>query len=116
MEKTFDPFLLWKETYEQTEKYFGNVLDDAMKREQFSQWMGTVLNFNLQLQSLMKEGAERYLAQVNVPSKEDIANVAALVVNVEEKLETLEEMREEIKRVEAKLDELFRLFEKKQEE
>jgi polyhydroxyalkanoic acid synthase PhaR subunit len=116
MEKTLDPFLLWKETYEQTEKYVGHVLDDVMKREQFSQWMGTVLNFNLQLQSLMKEGAERYLAQVNVPSKEDLANVAALVVNVEEKLEAVEEMKEEVKRIEAKLDDLFRLLEKKREE
>jgi polyhydroxyalkanoic acid synthase PhaR subunit len=93
-EKTYDPFLLWKEMYDKTESYWGKYLGESMKKEEFSQWLGSILDFNLQFQQLMKEATERYLHQVNAPSKEDVANVASLIINVEDKIDSLDEMVE----------------------
>jgi len=124
-QKIFDPFLVWKELYEKTESYLGKVLGESMSSEEFSKWMGNVLDFNLQLQKMIKETTERTLWQANMPSKEDLASIAALVVNVEEKLETMEEwldaqhksqdfskFQRDIKRIEGKLDKLCQLLEK----
>jgi len=127
-QKIYDPFLVWKELYEKTESYMGKALGETMNSEEFSKWMGNVLNFNLQLQKMIKETAERTLWQANMPSKEDMANIAALVVNVEEKVEAVEELLEaqqdepgvlrkditklksDMKRIEGKLDKLLDLM------
>lgn len=90
-QKVFDPFQAWKDVYDKTESYWGKVIGDNMNREEFSQLMGNVLNMNLQYQQAVNEVTGRYLHQVNVPTKEDVANVASLVINVEEKVELLEE-------------------------
>jgi polyhydroxyalkanoic acid synthase PhaR subunit len=131
-QKVFDPFLTWKEMYDKAESYIGKMLGETMNSEDFSKWMGSVLNFNLQLQKMIKETAERTLWQANMPSKEDLANVASLVVNVEEKVEALEELLEErqdhpntvkreitklkndMKRLEGKVDKLLALLDKEE--
>jgi polyhydroxyalkanoic acid synthase PhaR subunit len=131
-QKVFDPFLAWKEMYDKAESYTGKILGETMNSEDFSKWMGSVLNFNLQLQKMIKETAERTLWQANMPSKEDVANVASLVINVEEKIENMEELLEEqqdyangmkkeitklksdMKRLEGKVDKLLALFEKEE--
>lgn len=118
--------------YDKAESYMGKMLGETMSSEDFSKWMGSVLNFNLQLQKMIKETAERTLWQANMPSKEDVANVASLVINVEEKIENMEEMLEEqqdhangmkkeitklksdMKRLESKVDKLLALFEKEE--
>jgi polyhydroxyalkanoic acid synthase PhaR subunit len=131
-QKVFDPFLTWKEMYDKTESYMGKMLGETMSSEEFSKWMGSVLNFNLQLQKMIKETAERTLGQANMPSKEDLANIASLVINVEEKVEGLEEKLEEqqsepnalrkeitklksdMKRLEGKVDKLLALLKKEE--
>ncbi|MBA2872695.1 polyhydroxyalkanoic acid synthase PhaR subunit [Anoxybacillus calidus] len=131
-QKVFDPFLAWKEMYDKAESYMGKMLGETMNSEDFSKWMGSVLNFNLQLQKIIKETTERTLWQANMPSKEDVANIASLVINVEEKIEGMEELLEEqqdsangmkkeitklksdMKRLEGKVDKLLALFEKEE--
>jgi polyhydroxyalkanoic acid synthase PhaR subunit len=131
-QKVFDPFLAWKEMYDKAENYMGKMLGETMNSEDFSKWMGSVLNFNLQLQKMIKETTERTLWQANMPSKEDVANVASLVINVEERIENVEELLEEqqdsangmkkeitklksdMKRLEGKVDKLLALFEKEE--
>ncbi|RAK23089.1 polyhydroxyalkanoic acid synthase PhaR subunit [Anoxybacillus vitaminiphilus] len=131
-QKVFDPFLAWKEMYDKAESYMGKMLGETMSSEDFSKWMGSVLNFNLQLQKIIKETAERTLWQANMPSKEDVANVASLVINVEEKVEDMGDLLEEqqdhangmkkeitklksdIKRLEGKIDKLLALLEKEE--
>ncbi|MED4072397.1 polyhydroxyalkanoic acid synthase subunit PhaR [Priestia endophytica] len=90
-QKLFDPFLAWKDMYDKSESYWGKVLGENMKKDEFSDWMGKVLNLNLQYQQAVNEVTTKCLEHINIPSKEDIANVATLVVNVEEKVDFLEE-------------------------
>jgi polyhydroxyalkanoic acid synthase PhaR subunit len=94
-QKVFDPFLAWKEMYDKTESYWGKVLGENMNKEEFSQWMGNVLNLNLQYHHALNDTTGRYFQQVNIPTKDDVANVASLVINVEEKVEALEERLDE---------------------
>lgn len=94
-QKVYDPFLAWKEMYDKTESYWGKVLGENMNKEEFSQWMGNVLNFNLQYHHALNETTGRYFQQVNIPTKDDVANVASLVINVEEKVEALEDRLDE---------------------
>jgi polyhydroxyalkanoic acid synthase PhaR subunit len=95
-QKVFDPFLAWKEMYDKTEAYWGKVLGENMNKEEFSQWMGKVLNLNLQYHQALNETTGRYFQQVNIPTKDDVANVASLVINVEEKVEALEDRFDEL--------------------
>ncbi|MBM7704796.1 polyhydroxyalkanoic acid synthase subunit PhaR [Metabacillus iocasae] len=90
-QKVFDPFLAWKEVYDKTESYWGKVIGENIQRDEFSQLLGNVLNMNLQYQQAVNEVTGRYFEQTNIPTKDDVANVASLVINVEEKIEGLEE-------------------------
>ncbi|MCM2674221.1 polyhydroxyalkanoic acid synthase subunit PhaR [Alkalicoccobacillus plakortidis] len=94
-QKSFDPFTLWKDVYQQSESYWGNVLDEKMKEDQFSEWMGKTLEMNLLYKKAQDEITNKYLEQVNVPTRSDLANIASLVVNVESKVDHLEDLVEE---------------------
>ncbi|MGM0876338.1 MAG: polyhydroxyalkanoic acid synthase subunit PhaR [Bacillota bacterium] len=94
-QKNFNPMDLWKDIYNQSESYWGNVLDEKMKEEYFSEWMGKVLEMNLQVKNMLNETTENYLTQVNLPTRNDLSNIASLVVNVDSKVDNLEELVEE---------------------
>ncbi|MFC7392169.1 polyhydroxyalkanoic acid synthase subunit PhaR [Scopulibacillus cellulosilyticus] len=96
-QKNFDPFELWKEAYNQSESYWSNVLDENMKEKYFSKWMGKVLESNLLFKKMMNQTTEGYLEQVNIPTRKDISNVASLVVDVDAKIDNMEDLIEEMK-------------------
>lgn len=91
----FDPFAMWKDMYEKTESHWSKVVDESMRKEDFSEWMGQFLNMYLQYQNMIKQSTEKYLEQANMPSRADISNLASLIVNLEAKVDDLEEMIEE---------------------
>jgi polyhydroxyalkanoic acid synthase PhaR subunit len=91
----FDPFTIWKDLYDKTESHWSKAFDESMRKEDFSQWMGQFLNLYLQYQKMVKESTENYLAQANMPSRADLSNLASLIVNLEAKVDNLEEMIEE---------------------
>lgn len=88
---SFDPFKMWKNIYDQTESNWSDIIQQSMKKESFSEGMGETLNQFLQFQELSRKMSESYLEQMNVPSRDEVANVASLVINLEEKLDNLEE-------------------------
>ncbi|MBN6188317.1 polyhydroxyalkanoic acid synthase subunit PhaR [Aneurinibacillus sp. BA2021] len=129
----FDPFALWKDLYDKTETQWSKTFDESMRKEDFSAWMGQFLNLYLQYQNMVKQSTENYLAQANVPSRADLSNLASLLVNLEAKVDNLEEMIEEdlshqisslnvsremnrlktdMKSIDKKLDQLMTLLEK----
>ncbi|MBM7646968.1 polyhydroxyalkanoic acid synthase PhaR subunit [Scopulibacillus daqui] len=127
-QKNFDPFELWKEAYNQSESYWGHILDENMKEEYFSKWMGKVLESNLLFKKMMNQTTEGYLEQVNIPTRKDLSSVASLVVNVDEKIDSMEELIEgvkadnqlsetklknEIKQLNDKLDQVLSLLNEK---
>jgi hypothetical protein len=107
--KKMQPVNIWKE-YTQT---INKSIEDASKKEEFSKTMGDSLKLFLKQQEVVSKMTENYLKQYNIPSKKDIANISSLVVQLEEKVDELNEMFEEQKaaqqRIESKLDQLLSL-------
>ena len=88
---TLDPFSIWKSVYDQTEKNMNEVIHETLKTEAFSEWLGQVQNTYLQYQQLVQKSTEEYLKQVNMPSREEVASLANLIINIEEKIENIDQ-------------------------
>jgi polyhydroxyalkanoic acid synthase PhaR subunit len=84
-------FEIWKDFYSQST----NLFDEKVKESFPSEGLGQILDMNLQVKKLMDETTERYLQFVNVPSRNDIANLSSQIVNVDAKVDSLEELLEE---------------------
>ena len=78
------------------ETKWNEVIHETMQKEAFSEWMGQVQNAYLQYQQAVQNTTDSYLKQVNMPTREDIANVASLVINLEEKVENLDQKLEKL--------------------
>ncbi|MEI4800599.1 polyhydroxyalkanoic acid synthase subunit PhaR [Bacillus sp. FJAT-51639] len=134
IEQKLDPLQAWKEVYEQTEKFWGKTLGETIKTEEYSAWMGSVLDLNLFYQKMMNDATKGYLEKVNIPTQEDIARVATLVINLENKVDNIEEflegnteslgqsltikrdvtkVKQDIRTLENKLDKILELLEGK---
>ncbi|MEK4487331.1 polyhydroxyalkanoate biosynthesis repressor PhaR [Psychrobacillus sp. FSL H8-0484] len=105
----FDPFTMWKTFYEQTEANWTSAIHETLKKESFSEGMGETLNYYLQAQELKNDTTETFLKNVNMPTRSEVADIALLVINVESKLDTLDDRFDEemiqLKKVVSNLDE-----------
>ncbi|WP_243290735.1 poly(R)-hydroxyalkanoic acid synthase subunit PhaE [Bacillus sp. FJAT-47783] len=88
---TFDPFSMWKSIYDKMEENYSDMLQESMKKEAFAEWMGQSLNTFLLYQDFIQKTTETYLKQMNMPTREEVSNVASLVINLEEKVENLDD-------------------------
>ncbi|RPJ96136.1 polyhydroxyalkanoate biosynthesis repressor PhaR [Rummeliibacillus sp. TYF005] len=124
---TLDPFKIWKEVYEKTESTWRGTIENSLGTEQFAQGLGQVQNQYVQYQELVKTLTESYLKQANIPSIEELAKVASMIVNVDTKIDNLDDfifeqketttleiaqVKQDIKNVEQKLDQLIELLKK----
>ena len=90
-QNNFNPFEMWKDFYNQT----SNMIDENLKDESTSKIMGQVLEMNLLYKKLLNETTEHYFDQVNIPTRNDLASISSLIINVESKVDDLEELIEE---------------------
>ncbi len=91
MNQDFNIYDIWKDFYSQTSKVF----DQKVSEDFPSQGMGQILEMNLQFKKMMDESTLRYLEFMNVPTRNDIANISSQIVNVDAKVDDLEETLEE---------------------
>lgn len=91
MNQGFNVYDMWKDYYSQTSKLF----DEKIGKEFPSEGMGQILEMNLQFKKMIDESTLKYLEFMNVPSRNDIANLSSLIVNVDAKVDDLEERLEE---------------------
>jgi polyhydroxyalkanoic acid synthase PhaR subunit len=82
---------MWKDLYSHSSKFF----DEKVSNDFPSQGMGQVLEMNLQFKKMIDESTLRYLEFMNVPTRNDIANLSSLLVNVDAKVDDLEEHLED---------------------
>ncbi|GAK05458.1 polyhydroxyalkanoate synthesis repressor PhaR [Geomicrobium sp. JCM 19037] len=75
-----------------------------MREEQFSEWMGTTLEMNLLYKKMMDETMSRYLEQANVPSVDDLSKVSKLIINVDEKVDHLDDQLQDMNLTAVKSD------------
>lgn len=85
-----DPFSVWKKLYDQTEQQWGKVLGETVQSEAFSAWLGYLQKQMLEYQDAVRKSTEKYLEQAHLPSKNDLANLASLIVNLETKVDDLD--------------------------
>lgn len=97
-----DPFKLWKDVYDKTESAWNDVIQESLGKESFSEGLGQTLNNYLHYQEFVTKTAETYLKQFNMPTRDEVANVASLVINLENKIENLEDQLEVLKDESAK--------------
>lgn len=88
---TFDAFTMWKNLYEKTESTWRDAIQETLGKESFAEGLGQIQGQYLQYQALVNKMTETYLKQANFPSREEIANVASLVINVETKMDDIED-------------------------
>ena len=93
MTRDFNMFEMWKDYYDQS----SNLLDEKVKEDFPSQGIGQILEMNLLFKKMLDETTERYLEQVNIPTRNDIAALSSLIVNVDSKVDDLEELLEQFK-------------------
>jgi polyhydroxyalkanoic acid synthase PhaR subunit len=92
-EKNFNPFEMWKDFYNQT----STIIDENLKDESTSKVMGQVLEMNLLYKKLLDETTERYFEQMNIPTLNDLSSISSLIINVDSKVDDLEDLIEETK-------------------
>jgi len=91
MNQNFNFYDMWKDLYSQSSKFF----DEKISNDFPSQGMGQILEMNLQFKKMLDESTLRYLEFINVPSRNDLANISSMIVNVDAKVDDLEEILEE---------------------
>lgn len=91
MNQDFNFYDMWKDFYSQSSKFF----DEKVGKDFPSQGVGQLLEFNLQFKKMIDESTLKYLELMNMPSRNDIADLSSLIVNVDAKVDDLEEKLEE---------------------
>ncbi|GGA40287.1 polyhydroxyalkanoate biosynthesis repressor PhaR [Psychrobacillus lasiicapitis] len=124
---SFDAFTMWKNVYEKTESTWRDAIQDTLGKESFAESLGQIQSQYLQYQGFVNKMTESYLKQANMPSRDEIANVASLVINVESKVDDLEDqmdvykidtsreieqLRKGLNNLDKKLDKVIELLDK----
>jgi polyhydroxyalkanoic acid synthase PhaR subunit len=91
--KEYNFYEIWKDFYSQS----SNIFDEKMQESFPAEGLGQILEMNLQFKKMIDETTERYLEFVNMPTRTDLANLSSLIVNVDAKVDDLEELLEEAK-------------------
>ncbi|MBT2654723.1 polyhydroxyalkanoic acid synthase subunit PhaR [Bacillus sp. ISL-18] len=91
MTTNFNVFEAWKDLYNQT----SNLYDEKIMESFPSQGIGQLLDMNLQFKKFIDESTEKYLELSNLPSRKDLANLSAQIVNVDAKVDSIEELLED---------------------
>ena len=92
---TIDPFTLWKSMYEKTEANLNDVIHENLKKEEFAEWLGQLQSGFLQYQQMLQGTNDSYLKQMNIPTRAELSCIAELIINLEEKVENIDDKIED---------------------
>ena len=85
-----DPFAAWREWVTQSERQMNKVFNDMMGPEQFARASGGWIEAMTLFQQTMNEGMQRYFQAVNLPTRNDLSELAERLTAVEERLLRIE--------------------------
>ncbi len=86
---TRDPFELWRQMYDANERAWQKAMEQTVGRPEFAEASSKMLETILSAQRTVRDSMRTYLETVNVPTREDIARLGELVVNLEEKIDQI---------------------------
>jgi len=112
-----DPLQLAAQWYNATSGPFSDFVGDVIEREEFLEPSSRFLQHYASFYKVFKRTSEEYLKNLQLPVRSDISRIAGLVVNLEEKVDRIEEVLEDfeygyaepattesVKRLETRLD------------
>ena len=126
-----DPLQFAAQWYNATSGPFSDFVGDVIEREEFLEPSSRFIQSYASFYKVFKRNSEDYLKHLQLPVRSDISRIAGLVVNLEEKVDRIEEVLEDfeygyaepattesvkgletrLERVESKLDRLLAALE-----
>ena len=90
-----NPVRLWREWCVKSEKAWSQAMTDVMGDERFSKGMGRYMQEALHTHRMFSESMAQYLANLNLPSRQDILDLSDRMGQVEDALASVQvELRE----------------------
>jgi polyhydroxyalkanoic acid synthase PhaR subunit len=86
-----DPFTFFKQWYEATSETWAKVVGDVIGSEKFMENASHFLESYSSFTRTFSHASEEYFRSLQLPTRSDIARVAELVVNLEEKVDQIED-------------------------
>ncbi|EKN70980.1 hypothetical protein BABA_03934 [Neobacillus bataviensis LMG 21833] len=90
-QRTFDPYEPFKKFNDLWEKQANEMIHSWTNNREFVEFSKVSSDIQSRYLEMFKKGHELFANQLNLPTKNDVANVAKLSIQTEEKLDTLEE-------------------------
>ena len=94
-DQELNPVRLWREWFVKSEKAWSQAMTDMMGDERFSKGMGRYMQEALHTHRMFSESMAQYLANLNLPSRQDILDLSDRMGQVEDALAAVQvELRE----------------------
>lgn len=93
---------MWKELYDKTEHAWRDVIQDTLGKEYFAEGLGHIQSQYLQYQDIVNQMSEAYLKSVNLPSREEVSNIATLIIQTDAKIDQLEDQLDDYQQSSSK--------------
>jgi polyhydroxyalkanoic acid synthase PhaR subunit len=84
-----DPFQVFREAYDKAAESWSKSAEQLIATEEFAAAAGKMVDRYADLQEAMRRSAETTVEYMHIPSKEDVARLAQLVINVERKADEI---------------------------
>ena len=92
--ETSDPFAWWRDWLVQSERQWNATLNELMGSDQFAQSMGRWMELYLGMQKSINENLSRTLTGLNVPNRDDVAELGQRLSAIEDRLARIETLIE----------------------
>lgn len=94
-QEPLNPIRLWREWFVKSEKAWSQAMTDVMGDERFSKGMGRYMQEALHTHRMFSESMAQYLANLNLPSRQDVLDIGDRLGQVEDALASVQvEVRE----------------------
>ena len=87
-----DPFALWKQWYEQSEKAWGRSAAEATGTEAFAEMQGKMLESFLAFQKTLRDASRTQFEALGIATRDDVARLGEIVLGLEEKIDQLTDL------------------------
>jgi polyhydroxyalkanoic acid synthase PhaR subunit len=91
-----DPVTVLKHWYDTSGEKWSKAFGDAIVTKQFVEAMSSVLESYTSFSKMFRRACEVYFSNLQLPTRSDIARLAGLVVNLEEKVDRIEDSLESL--------------------
>ena len=90
-QQTADVAQLWRDWLTQSERQLNGFFGDALNQDASARSVAGFMEAYATLQRLLAEGMQRYLAFVNMPSRNDVTGLGEMLRGIEDRLARIEE-------------------------